>query len=150
MWHEAALKRDLGTDCAVPHRPPSYHPAGLLGTGRGGRPSSPVHPSVLCRRVARVTRQSSAVVHPVQQDQYPLKGGYWTYLLYLEQGEEPATADADGLRCFLEEEVLPWFENRKKELASRAVISGSGIRALAGMATLYPVRSPLADENAQV
>jgi hypothetical protein len=38
------------------------------------------------------------------------------------EDEEPATADAEGLRCFLEEEVLPWFENRKKELASRPLI----------------------------
>ena len=36
----------------------------------------------------------------------------------LEDGEEPATADAEGLRRFLEAEVLPWFENRKKELAN--------------------------------
>ena len=32
----------------------------------------------------------------------------------LEEGEEPATADADGLRRFLENEVLPWFETRKQ------------------------------------
>ena len=38
------------------------------------------------------------------------------------QGEEPATADVDGLRRFLEGEVLPWFENRKKELANRPLI----------------------------
>jgi hypothetical protein len=40
----------------------------------------------------------------------------------LEEDEEPATADAEGLRRFLEEEVLPWFENRKKELANRPLI----------------------------
>jgi hypothetical protein len=40
----------------------------------------------------------------------------------LEEDEEPATADAEGLRRFLDEEVLPWFENRKKELASRPLI----------------------------
>ena len=40
----------------------------------------------------------------------------------LEDGEEPATADAEGLRRFLEAEVLPWFENRKKELANRPLI----------------------------
>ena len=38
------------------------------------------------------------------------------------EGEEPATADAEGLRRFLEDEVLPWFENRKKELANRPLI----------------------------
>jgi hypothetical protein len=40
----------------------------------------------------------------------------------LEEDEEPATADAEGLRRFLEEEVLPWFEKRKKELANRPLI----------------------------
>jgi hypothetical protein len=40
----------------------------------------------------------------------------------LEEDEEPATADAEGLRLFLEEEVLPWFEKRKKELANRPLI----------------------------
>ena len=33
----------------------------------------------------------------------------------LGEGEEPATADVEGLRRFLEGEVLPWFETRKKE-----------------------------------
>ena len=40
----------------------------------------------------------------------------------LEEDEAPATADADALRRFLEGEVLPWFETRKKELASRPLI----------------------------
>ena len=40
----------------------------------------------------------------------------------LEEDEEPATPDAEGLRRFLEEEVLPWFEKRKKELANRPLI----------------------------
>jgi hypothetical protein len=40
----------------------------------------------------------------------------------LEDTEEPATADLDGLRRFLEAEVLPWFETRKKELANRHLI----------------------------
>ena len=40
----------------------------------------------------------------------------------LGEGEEPATADVEGLRHFLEGEVLPWFENRKKELANRPLI----------------------------
>jgi hypothetical protein len=35
---------------------------------------------------------------------------------------EPATADAEGLRRFLEDEVLPWFEARRKELANRPLI----------------------------
>jgi hypothetical protein len=33
-----------------------------------------------------------------------------------ELDEEPFTADAEGLRRFLDGEVLPWFEARKKEL----------------------------------
>ena len=40
----------------------------------------------------------------------------------LADDEEPATADADSLRRFLETEVLPWFEGRKKELANRPLI----------------------------
>ena len=40
----------------------------------------------------------------------------------LGEGEEPATADVEGLRRFLEGEVLPWFENRQKELANRPLI----------------------------
>ena len=35
---------------------------------------------------------------------------------------EPFTADAEGLRRFLEGEVLPWFEARKKELPNRPLI----------------------------
>jgi len=40
----------------------------------------------------------------------------------LEEDEEPATADVEGLRSFIEDEVLPWFENRRKELANRSLI----------------------------
>ena len=40
----------------------------------------------------------------------------------LEDGEEPATADAEGLRRFLEAEVQHWFENRKEELANRPLM----------------------------
>ena len=39
-----------------------------------------------------------------------------------EEGEEPATADVEGLRRFLEREVQDWFENRKKDLANRPLI----------------------------
>jgi hypothetical protein len=49
---------------------------------------------------------------------------WWTGVLAgeLEYGAEPATADAMGLRQFLESEVLPWFEARKKEVANRPLI----------------------------
>ena len=40
----------------------------------------------------------------------------------LENDEESATADTAGLRRFLEADVLPWFEGRKKELANRPLI----------------------------
>ena len=40
----------------------------------------------------------------------------------LDEGEEPATPDREGLRLFIEGEVLPWFVNRKKELANRPLI----------------------------
>lgn len=36
--------------------------------------------------------------------------------------QEPATADVEGLRRFIEGEVLPRFEDRKKELANRPLI----------------------------
>jgi hypothetical protein len=40
----------------------------------------------------------------------------------MEEGEEPVSANVEGLRRFLEGEVLPWFENRRKELANRPLI----------------------------
>ena len=40
----------------------------------------------------------------------------------LEEGKVPATADVDGLRRFLEGDVLTWFDNRRKELANRPLI----------------------------
>jgi len=40
----------------------------------------------------------------------------------VQGAEEPATADVEGLRRFLETQVLPWFEARKKELANRLLI----------------------------
>ena len=40
----------------------------------------------------------------------------------LGEREEPATADVECLRRFLEGKVLPWFENRQKELANRPLI----------------------------
>jgi hypothetical protein len=40
----------------------------------------------------------------------------------LEGNEGTPTADWTGLRRFLEREVLPWFETRKKELANRPLI----------------------------
>ncbi len=40
----------------------------------------------------------------------------------LEEIAEPYTANLTSLRRFIEGEVLPWFENRKKELANRPLI----------------------------
>jgi hypothetical protein len=40
----------------------------------------------------------------------------------LDQDEVPATTDAEGPRHFLENKVLPWFENRKTELTNRPLI----------------------------
>lgn len=40
----------------------------------------------------------------------------------LDEGEAPATADAEGLRRFLEAEVLPWLETRKTALANRWLV----------------------------
>src|SRR4029079_18703111 len=38
------------------------------------------------------------------------------------EDDEPATADAEGLRRFLEREVFPWFVDRRKALLNRALI----------------------------
>jgi len=52
----------------------------------------------------------------------------------LEEDEASATADADGLRCLLEAEVLSWFETRKKEMPNPPLITpgepgtGRGVR----------------------
>jgi hypothetical protein len=40
----------------------------------------------------------------------------------LPENKVPATADADGLRRFLETDVLSWVEGRKKELNNRPLI----------------------------
>ena len=52
---------------------------------------------------------------------------WWTDTLALkpnelDEGEEQASGDVEGLRCFIEGKVLPWFEKRKKELANRPLI----------------------------
>jgi len=57
--------------------------------------------------------------------------GWWADMLArdpdeLNEGEEAATADAEGLRRFLEAKVLPWFEARRKELANRPLIREQG------------------------
>ena len=40
----------------------------------------------------------------------------------LEEDEAPATADVEGLRRFLQNQVLPWFDIRRKELGNRPFI----------------------------
>jgi len=40
----------------------------------------------------------------------------------LEEDEAPATADVEGLRRFLQDRVLPWFDTRRKEMANRPLI----------------------------
>jgi hypothetical protein len=40
----------------------------------------------------------------------------------LEEGEEPATADVEGLRRFLEGKILPWFDKRKEEISRRPLL----------------------------
>lgn len=53
--------------------------------------------------------------------------GWWANALAgddeeFTQSRCPSTADAEGLRQFLEGHVLPWFENRRREIASRPLI----------------------------
>ncbi|MEQ8817869.1 MAG: hypothetical protein RLO51_16330 [Thalassobaculum sp.] len=40
----------------------------------------------------------------------------------LVEGEEPARHDAESLARFLDDEVLPWFANRRQEIANRSLI----------------------------
>ena len=40
----------------------------------------------------------------------------------LDEDEEPATPDVEGLRRFIEKEVLPWYVQRRKELENRPLI----------------------------
>lgn len=52
---------------------------------------------------------------------------WWADMLAGERDEddedhEPVTANAEGLHSFLEAKVLPWFDNRRKELANRPLI----------------------------
>jgi hypothetical protein len=63
----------------------------------------------------------------------------------MEEGEEPATADVEGLRRFLEGEVMDWFENRKKGPGQPAIYPRTGVRrgARPGQAgAAWPLRGP--------
>jgi len=79
-----------------------------------------------------ITRQALDLLGSKRNDAYeaPLAAlredtrDWWTDILArdpneLEEDEEPATADVEGLRRFLEAEALPWFEGRKKELTNQ-------------------------------
>jgi hypothetical protein len=56
-----------------------------------------------------------------------------------DEGEAPAIADTEGLRRFLEGEVLPWFETRKKELANRPLIREQAFGEALDTGKLEPV-----------
>jgi hypothetical protein len=52
---------------------------------------------------------------------------WWTETLAvkpddLDEGEEQATANIDGLRRFIESKVVPWFDDRRKEIARRPLL----------------------------
>ena len=83
----------------------------------------------------RITRRALKMLGANRNDAYETALGmlredtqeWWAEMLArdpheLEDEEEPATADIEGLRRFLETKVLPWFEGRKKELANRPLI----------------------------
>ena len=83
----------------------------------------------------RLTRRALKMLGANRNDAYEVALGmlredtqeWWAEMLgraphEMEEDEEPATADIEGLRRFLEAEVLPWFERRKKELANRPLI----------------------------
>ena len=46
----------------------------------------------------------------------------------LEEDEAPATADAEGLRRFLEDKVLPWFETREEGTGQPPADPRAGVR----------------------
>jgi hypothetical protein len=53
--------------------------------------------------------------------------GWWADVLagdiaVLDDNEGPGTADCDGLRRFLEDKVLPWFEDRREEIGRRPLL----------------------------
>ena len=81
------------------------------------------------------TRGALGLLDTMQNDAYEaalaaLSGEaqkYWADMLArefnaLKEREEPIAADATALRRFIENTVLPWIENRKKELANRPLI----------------------------
>jgi len=39
-----------------------------------------------------------------------------------DEGQIPYRADAEGLRRFLESEILPWYEKQRRELENRPLI----------------------------
>lgn len=82
-----------------------------------------------------MTRRALALLRSRRNDCYEvalaaLRAGtreWWADVLArspdeLYEDEETPTADVEGLRGFLEGEVLPWFDARRKELANRAPI----------------------------
>lgn len=82
-----------------------------------------------------VTRQALKILSGKRSDAYEAALAvlredtqeWWSELLArgteeLDEGYEPVTPDREGLRKFIEGEVLPWFENRMRELANRPLI----------------------------
>ena len=95
----ATPSRTFATCKTRGHSPPRPRPARSRRNGAERQPGS-----VARRDTRQRGRHSSAIT------------ASWT------EDEVPATADADSLRRFLEGEVLPWFEARRKELANRPLI----------------------------
>jgi len=53
-----------------------------------------------------------------------------------DEGQAPYRADAESLKRFLESEILPWYEKRRRELHQRPLI-----RAQASAKPLIPTAS---------
>jgi len=103
------------------------------GEGNRGRPNLPRGPQL--SRGRGVSRTAGDVRTSNRRDAYEVAlaalredtQSSWSDTLArdpdeLGEDEQPATADAEGLRRFLEGEMLPWFDNRRKELANRPLI----------------------------
>ena len=91
--------------------------------------------SATSKALRRITQRALEIPDRAENDVYVavLAGlqedtqEWWTETLAckpddLDEGEEQATANVDGLRRFIECKVLPWFEDRRKAIANHPLL----------------------------
>jgi hypothetical protein len=84
---------------------------------------------------AAMTRRAVEILDSQRNDAYEAAlaelrddtRGWWADVLAgdvaaSDENEEPGTADVDGLRRFLENKVLPWFDKRREEIGRRPLL----------------------------